>query len=176
MRFGRGAVAKVTTQDCRFIHVSFKWAVDPCLWRRKGKGGRFQRVAVGYCYRGMFEWLPSLQNAVLCVRASSPCSCSVCSSPTFLQLFLPFRQAANAPLCASHTGFPQQSADAALCRKTTGPSSSSELESARFSALWFALPCALPYLFNSVARSHPDCFHSSVRTGVSDDTHSSGRV
>lgn len=145
MRFGRGAVAKVTTQDCRFIHVSFKWAVDPCLWRRKGKGGRFQRVAVGYCYRGMFEWLPSLQNAVLCVRASSPCSCSVCSSPTFLQLFLPFRQAANAPLCASHTGFPQQSADAALCRKTTGPlrpPSWSPLASLR-SGLRYRAPCRI---------------------------------
>lgn len=29
------------------------------------KGGLVQGVAVGYCYRGMLEWLPSLQNAVL---------------------------------------------------------------------------------------------------------------
>lgn len=89
----------------------------------------------------------------------------------------------NAPWCASHTGSPQQSADAgalhlaALCRKAAALSSSSETEPARCSALQVsARPCALRYLFNSVARSHPDCFHSSVRTGVSDDTHSSGRV
>lgn len=31
----------------------------------EGKGGLVQGVAVGYCYRGMLEWLPSLQNAVL---------------------------------------------------------------------------------------------------------------
>lgn len=61
-------MAKVTTQDSG---GSFS-----CLLSGQGigvsgggreNGGWFQGVAVGYCYRGMLEWLPSLQNAVLCV-------------------------------------------------------------------------------------------------------------
>lgn len=35
-----------------------------CL-EEEEKGGLVLGVAVGYCYRGMLEWLPSLQNAVL---------------------------------------------------------------------------------------------------------------
>lgn len=109
----------------------------------------------------------------------------------FSQLFpkcqnssLAFRRAANAPfvrIAQLHlTFFPRQSADLpALCPpQTTGPTSSSETEPARVSALRVLrgrAPCGVsltPWRARTPTVSTAVC----VRTGVSDDTHSSGRV
>lgn len=144
LRSSRGAVAKVTTQDSAdFIHFSFKWPVDPCSGEEE-EGGRFQGVAVGYCYRGMV-WMAAqpAECRRLWTRKASPRSCSVCLSPNFFEMpeLLSGISAGGTflitPLCALHnciSCFPTAvtwcgALDLpALFPKTTGPTSSSETE------------------------------------------------
>lgn len=89
------------------------------------KGGLVQGVAVGYCYRGMLEWLPSLQNAVL--RVLFP---NFSATPLGIE--------AGGKRAFAHASHLSPHDSQLMQREPTDPSSSSETRLIHFAALCFA--------------------------------------